>query len=244
MGETHVVRGRNADSGELAHFGALASRWWDPDGEFRTLHHLNPARMAFIAKHATLKGAQAVDVGCGGGILAEAMAAAGARVTGIDLAAPLLEVARLHGMESGIRADYREVAVEDFAAENAGAFDLVTCMEMLEHVPDPGSVISACARLLRPGGTACFSTLSRTPKAYLLAIVGAEYLSNLVPRGTHDYARFIRPSELDAWARRAGLSLIESAGMQYDPWRKRARLSTDLSVNYLAAYRKREANGR
>lgn len=238
MSEIRSVRGGNVDGAELARFGALASRWWDPDGEFRSLHHLNPARLAFVAKHATLAGARVVDVGCGGGILAEALAAAGAHVTGIDLAVPLLQVARLHGLESGMHVDYREIAVEDFAAENPGRFDLVTCMEMLEHVPDPASVTTACARLLRPGGVACFSTLSRTPKAYLLAIVGAEYLTNLIPRGTHDYARFIRPSELDAWARRAGLALIETAGLLYDPWRKRARLGADVSVNYLAAYRK------
>jgi len=229
---------RNADRSELARFGALASRWWDPDGEFRTLHHLNPTRMDFVRRHAQLASAVVADVGCGGGILAEALAADGARVTGIDLAAPLLEVARLHAVESGTTVDYREIAVEDLAEEKPGAFDLVTCMEMLEHVPEPDSVINACARLLRPGGVACFSTLSRTPKAYLLAIVGAEYVARLLPRGTHDYTRFIRPSELDAWARAAGLDLIETAGIAYDPLRKTARLDEDVSVNYLAAYRR------
>jgi len=239
MNELHAVpRERNADRAELARFGALASRWWDPDGEFRTLHHVNPARVEFVQRHAELAGVETVDVGCGGGILSEALATAGAQVTGIDLAAPLLEVARLHTIESGARVTYREVAVEDFARDNAGRFDLVTCMEMLEHVPDPGSVVTACAKLLRPGGVACLSTLSRTPRAYLLAILGAEYLTNLLPRGTHDYSRFIRPSELDRWARAAGLELIETAGLGYDPLHKRGVLGDDVSVNYLAAYRR------
>ncbi len=231
----------NADPTELAHFAALASRWWDADGEFRTLHHLNPARMAFIERHAELKAARTVDVGCGGGILSESLARAGAHTTGIDLADPLLEVARLHGIESGIQVEYRHVAAEALADEAPGACELVTCMEMLEHVPDPAAVVDACARLLKPGGVACFSTLSRTPRAWLLAIVGGEYLTNLIPRGTHDYTRFIRPSELDAWAPAAGLELIETAGLHYEPWRKAARLTDDVSVNYLAAYRKGES---
>ena len=228
----------NADATELAHFAALASRWWDADGEFRTLHHLNPARMAFVERHAALKGARAVDVGCGGGILSESLARAGARTTGIDLADALLEVARLHGIESGIQVEYRHIAAEALADEAPASCDLVTCMEMLEHVPEPAAIVDACARLLKPGGVACFSTLSRTPRAWLLAIVGGEYLTNLIPRGTHDYARFIRPSELDAWARAAGLELIETAGLHYEPWRKAARLTGDVSVNYLAAFRK------
>ncbi len=238
MTDPYVAPSQNADPMELSRFAALASRWWDTDAEFRTLHHLNPARMEFIRRHAHLDGCNAVDVGCGGGILSESLATAGAHVIGIDLAPPLLEVARLHGLESGVEVEYREIAVEDFAAENPGRFDLVTCMEMLEHVPEPESVLAACATLLRPGGIACFSTLSRTPKAYIAAIVGAEYLLNLLPRGTHDYSRFIRPSELDAWARGAGLELIETAGLAYDPWRKQARLGRDVSVNYLAAYRR------
>lgn len=229
---------RNADSAELAHFDAQASRWWDTDGEFRTLHQLNPVRLEFIRRHTALKGTRAVDVGCGGGILSESLASAGARTTGIDLADSLLEVARLHGIESGIQVEYRNITVEDMAAENPESCDLVTCMEMLEHVPDPASVVTACAALLKNGGVACFSTLSRTPRAWLLAIVGGEYLTNLIPRGTHDYTRFIRPSELDVWARTAGLELIETAGLHYEPWRKQARLVENVDVNYLAAYRK------
>lgn len=229
---------RNADTAELAHFSALASRWWDPEGEFRTLHHINPARMEFVRRHAALDGARVADVGCGGGILAEALAAQGARVTGIDLSEALLEIARLHGIESGLKVDYRALSVEELARKEPGAFDLVTCMELLEHVPDPAAVVGACARLLRPGGKAVFSTLDRTPKAYLLAIVGAEYLAGLVPRGTHDYARFIRPAELDAWARPAGLELLATCGLQYDPLRADARLGGSLAVNYLAAYRR------
>ncbi|MGH8127360.1 MAG: bifunctional 2-polyprenyl-6-hydroxyphenol methylase/3-demethylubiquinol 3-O-methyltransferase UbiG [Gammaproteobacteria bacterium] len=229
---------RNADNAELAHFDALASRWWDVDGEFRTLHQLNPLRLEFIQRHAALKGARAVDVGCGGGILSESLALAGAHTTGIDLADSLLEVARLHGIESGIQVEYRHIAAEDMAAESPGSCALVTCMEMLEHVPDPASIVAACAALLKANGVVCFSTLSRTPRAWLLAIVGGEYLTNLIPRGTHDYTRFIRPSELDTWARAAGLELIETAGLHYEPWRKQARLVERVDVNYLAAYRK------
>ncbi len=232
---------RNADVAELAHFAALASRWWDVDGEFRTLHQLNPVRLDFIRHHAELKNARIVDVGCGGGILSEAMAQAGANTTGIDLAAPLLDVARLHGIESGVHVEYRKIAAESFAGENPASCDVVTCMEMLEHVPDPAAIVEACADMLRPGGVACFSTLNRTPRAWLLAIVGGEYLTHLIPRGTHDYKRFIRPSELDRWARAAGLELIETAGINYEPWRKQAHLTEDVSVNYLAAYKKVEA---
>ena len=232
------MTGPNADSAELAHFAALASRWWDVDGEFRTLHQLNPARLEFIQRHAELKGARAVDVGCGGGILSESLAHAGARTTGIDLAEPLLEVARLHGIESGIQVEYRHIAAEEQAAASPASCELVTCMEMLEHVPDPAAIVTACATLLKPGGIACFSTLNRTPRAWLTAIVGGEYLTSLIPRGTHDYSRFIRPSELDAWARDAGLELMETAGLLYEPWRKQARLVDNVAVNYLAAYRK------
>ena len=231
----------NADASELAHFAALASRWWDADGEFRTLHQLNPTRLEFIRSHVELINARVTDVGCGGGILSEAMALAGARTTGIDLAKPLLDVARLHSIESGVQLEYIRIAAEDYAAEQAGTCDLVTCMEMLEHVPDPAAIVDACARLLKPGGVACFSTLNRTPKAWLLAIVGGEYLTHLIPRGTHDYKRFIRPSELDGWARAAGLELIETAGLHYEPWSKTARLTEDVAVNYLAAYRRLEA---
>ena len=228
----------NVDRSEIARFGALASRWWDKDGEFRTLHHINPARLEFIRRHATLEGARALDVGCGGGILSESLAHERAVVTGIDLADPLLHVARLHGIESGVQVEYRCMAVEALAAETPAAFDLLTCMEMLEHVPDPAAVVTACGALLKPGGKAFFSTLNRTPRAWLLAIVGGEYLTRLIPRGTHDYARFIRPRELDTWARAAGLELIETAGLHYEPWRRQAHLVEDVPVNYLAAYRK------
>lgn len=231
----------NADASELAHFAALASRWWDADGEFRTLHQLNPTRLEFIRRHVELNNARVTDVGCGGGILSEAMALASARTTGIDLAKPLLDVARLHSIESGVQLEYMRIAAEDYAAEQGGTCDLVTCMEMLEHVPDPAAIVGACAQLLKPGGVACFSTLNRTPKAWLLAIVGGEYLTHLIPRGTHDYKRFIHPSELDGWARAAGLDLIETAGLHYEPWSKTARLTEDVSVNYLAAYRRMEA---
>lgn len=226
----------NAYGAEVAHFDALASRWWDPNGEFRTLHHINPTRLDFVRRHVNLAGARVADIGCGGGILSEALAADGARVTGIDLAGGLLEVARLHGLESGLSVDYREMAVETLAAESPAQFDAVTCMELLEHVPEPASVMAACATLLKPGGVALFSTLNRTPKAYMLAILGAEYLTRLVPRGTHDYAHFIRPSEFDGWARAAGLGLIETRGLSYHPLRANASLTDDVSVNYLAAY--------
>ncbi len=231
----------NAYGAEVAHFDALAARWWDPNGEFRTLHHINPARLDFVRRHVKLAGAAVADIGCGGGILAEALAADGAHVTGIDLAGALLEVARLHGLESALAVDYREMAVETLAAEAPASFDAVTCMELLEHVPEPASVIAACATLLKPGGCALFSTLSRTPKAYALAILGAEYLTHLVPRGTHDYTHFIRPSELDARARSAGLELIETRGLTYHPFRATASLTGDVSVNYLAAYRRPDA---
>ncbi|MGH8272701.1 MAG: bifunctional 2-polyprenyl-6-hydroxyphenol methylase/3-demethylubiquinol 3-O-methyltransferase UbiG [Gammaproteobacteria bacterium] len=235
----------NAYGAEIERFGALASRWWDPVGEFRTLHQINPTRLGFVRRHVTLAGAAVADIGCGGGILSETLAAAGAKVTGIDLAGELLEVARLHGLEQGLntgqRVEYREMAVEALAAEASGRFDAVTCMELLEHVPQPASVVEACAALLKPGGVALFSTLNRTPKAYLLAILGAEYLTHLVPRGTHDYARFIRPSELDRWARTSGLEAIETRGLAYHPLRGEASLTDDVSVNYLAAYRRPDA---
>lgn len=229
---------QNSDPIALRRFGSLASRWWDPAGEFRTLHHINSARLDFVRRHASIAGATAIDIGCGGGILAEALAAEGARVTGIDLAKPLLEVAHLHGLESGLGVEYRETSAEDFAQDNPQAFDLATCMEMLEHVPNPQAIVAACAVLLRPGGVAVFSTLNRTPKAFMLAVVGAEYLTSLIPRGTHEYSKFIRPSELDAWARISGLNLIEATGLHYQPWRASAALGDDLSVNYLAAYRR------
>jgi 2-polyprenyl-6-hydroxyphenyl methylase/3-demethylubiquinone-9 3-methyltransferase len=228
----------NVDPAELAKFAELAHRWWDPDSEFKPLHDINPLRMDWIETvTGGIMGKRALDVGCGGGILAEAMAVRGAQVTGIDLGEKALAVAKLHGLESGVAVDYRLVAAEALAAEYPGAFDVVTCMEMLEHVPDPGSIVTACAALTAPGGTGVFSTLNRNPKSYLFAIVGAEYLLQLLPRGTHDWAKFLRPAEL-AFARRSGLDLTNLIGMTYNPLTKAYRLESDTSVNYLAAYRK------
>jgi 2-polyprenyl-6-hydroxyphenyl methylase / 3-demethylubiquinone-9 3-methyltransferase len=229
----------NVDPQEIAKFSDLAHRWWDPDGEFRPLHQINPLRLGWIDALASLAGKRVVDVGCGGGILAEAMAGRGADVLGIDMAAKPLKVARLHAMESGTpRLDYREQPAEALAAEQPGAFDVVTCMEMLEHVPDPASVVRACATLARPGGWVFFSTINRNPKAFAFAIVGAEHVLKLLPKGTHEYARFIRPSELARHAREAGLDATEMRGMEYNPFTRRYRLSGDTSVNYLVACRK------
>jgi len=224
----------NVDHSEISRFSALASRWWDPRGEMAPLHQINPLRLRFIEQACGgLKGKTALDVGCGGGILTEALAARGAQAMGIDLAEASLEVARLHGLESKIVADYRAVAVEDLAAERPQSFDLVCCLEMLEHVPDPASVVAACAALTRPGGTVVFSTINCNPKAYALAILGAEYVLNLIPRGTHDYSKFIRPSELDGWSRNAGLQSVKLQGMRYNPLFKTASLADDIDVNYL-----------
>lgn len=228
----------NADQAELDKFGALANRWWDPAGPQGPLHVLNPVRLGYVADRQPLSGANVLDVGCGGGLLSEALAAAGARVTAADLAPELIEVARLHLLESGLRVDYRPVSAEALADEAPGTFDAITCMEMLEHVPDPSAIIDACARLLRPGGRLFLSTLNRTPKAFALAVVGAEYIARLLPRGTHSYAKFIRPSELGAWLRAAGLELEDVSGLAYDPLRKHASLSGSTSVNYLACARK------
>ena len=229
----------NVDAQELAKFSALAHRWWDPDSEFRPLHEINPLRLDWIDSLAQVDGKRVVDVGCGGGILAEAMARRGGMVTGIDLAARPLGVARLHAMESGVdRLDYREISAEALAAEQPSGFDIVTCMEMLEHVPDPASTVRACATLAKPGGWVFLSTLNRNPKSFLFAIVGAEYVLNLLPRGTHEYARFIRPSELARHARDAGLDLLATNGMTYNPLTKRYRLQADTSVNYLFACRR------
>ncbi len=230
----------NVDAQELAKFSDLAHRWWDPNSEFRPLHQINPLRLAWIDGWVRLTGASVLDVGCGGGILAESMARHGAaQVLGIDLAAKPLSVARLHALEAQVaNLHYREVATETLAQEQPSAFDVVTCMEMLEHVPDPSAVVEACARLVKPGGWVFFSTLNRNPKSFVHAIVGAEYLLRLLPKGTHDYAKFIRPSELAQWARTAGLELQGLRGMGYNPITQRYALTADTSVNYLMACRR------
>jgi len=229
---------QNVSAGETAKFDRLASRWWDPDGESRPLHDLNPVRFNYVCERVALKGARVLDVGCGGGILSESLAAAGAIVTGVDLAPRVLEVARLHLHESGLEVDYREISVEALVHEAAASFDAITCMEMLEHVPDPGSVIDACARLLKPGGLLFASTLNRTPLAFAAAIAGAEYALNLLPRGTHHYAQFIRPAELATALRAAGLELEDLSGLAYNPLTRRARITANTQVNYLACARK------
>ncbi|MBJ6980995.1 bifunctional 2-polyprenyl-6-hydroxyphenol methylase/3-demethylubiquinol 3-O-methyltransferase UbiG [Luteimonas sp. MC1572] len=231
----------NFRQSELDKFAALATRWWDPDGPQKPLHALNPVRLAYVQARAPLSGRRVLDVGCGAGLLSEAMARAGAEVTATDLADELIKVARLHGLESGLKVDYRLQAVEALADEMPGAFDTVTCMEMLEHVPDPGAILGACARLLKPGGRLFVSTLNRTPAAFALAIVGAEYIARLLPRGTHQYRDFIKPSELAAWLRAAGLELEDVSGMVYEPWRNAARLSSRTDVNYLACARRPDA---
>jgi 2-polyprenyl-6-hydroxyphenyl methylase/3-demethylubiquinone-9 3-methyltransferase len=224
----------NVDPAELAKFSALAHRWWDPQSEFRPLHEINPLRLAHIERLAGgLAGKRALDVGCGGGILAEAMAARGATVTGIDLAEKPIKVAMVHAAEAGSAVQYRIVSAESLAEESPGAFDVVTCMEMLEHVPDPPSTVRACARLVKPGGQVFFSTINRNPKSFLFAIVGAEYVLNLLPKGTHEYARFIRPSELARACREAGLEVTDVTGMTYNPFTKVYSLGRDVDVNYL-----------
>jgi 2-polyprenyl-6-hydroxyphenyl methylase/3-demethylubiquinone-9 3-methyltransferase len=231
----------NADPAELAKFQALASRWWDPTSEFKPLHQINPLRLGWIERHCggSLGGLTAIDVGCGGGILAESMAQNGAKVTGIDLADKPLTVAELHAIDSGVPVQYEKIAVEDIAAREPGSRDLVTCMEMLEHVPDPAAIVAACARLAKPGGHVFFSTINRSPKSFLFAIVAAEYLLKLLPRGTHEYDKLIRPSELLGATRRAGLELIEMTGLAYNPLTQQYRLEAgDVSVNYMIALRK------
>ncbi len=228
----------NVDTAEIAKFSELAHRWWDPQSEFRPLHEINPLRLKWIDSRAPLAGRKVLDVGCGGGILTEAMAGAGATVSGIDLSDKALKVAKLHLHESGRSVDYQLISAEDYAAQHAGEFDVVTCMEMLEHVPDPASVVAACARLVKPGGHVFFSTLNRNAKSYVFAIIGAEYLLKLLPRGTHDYAKFITPAELARMAREAGLDVDEITGMTYNPLSKVYKLEADTSVNYLMAARR------
>lgn len=224
----------NVDFQEIAKFEELASRWWDPDSEFKPLHEINPLRLDYIdTRSGGLAGKRVLDVGCGGGILAESMALRGAQVTGIDLGEAPLAVARLHQLESGAALDYRRIAAEELASEAPASFDVVTCMEMLEHVPDPASTIRACATLLKPDGHAFFSTINRNPKAYLFAVIGAEYVLRLLPKGTHDYRKFIRPSEFEGWARAAGLALRDLTGMHYNPLLRRYWLGTGVDVNYL-----------
>jgi 2-polyprenyl-6-hydroxyphenyl methylase/3-demethylubiquinone-9 3-methyltransferase len=231
----------NTDPLEVAKFEALAARWWDTQGALKTLHDINPLRLAFVDNGAGLRGKRILDVGCGGGILAESMAARGATVTGIDASQAALASARLHLHESGVAVEYVHTTAEQMAQQHPGAFDLVTCMELLEHVPEPASVVGACAALVRPGGEVIFSTINRNPKAYLLAIIGAEYLLGLLPKGTHDYAKFIRPSELAAWSRGARLTLEELKGLSYNPVTRHYRLGDDLQVNYLARLRRSAA---
>jgi len=233
----------NVDRAEIARFESAASRWWDPEGEIRTLHDINPVRLAYVERSAPLNGRKVVDVGCGGGVLAEAMARAGAHVVGLDLAAELLQVAELHALESNVPVTYRRETAEQHAAANPAAYDVVTCMEMLEHVPDPAAVIEALATLARTDGEIFVSTINRTPRAYLHAVLGAEYLLRLLPTGTHTYAKFIRPSELAAWAKAAGLQVVDIAGMDYHPFARSARLSGDARINYLVHLRKRDTAG-
>ena len=223
----------NADQAELDKFGELAHRWWDPNSEFKPLHDINPLRLDWIDRSLGLAGKRILDVGCGGGLLSEGMAVRGAQVTGIDLSEKPLSVARLHLLESGQKVDYRKISVEALAEEMPGEFDVVTCLEMLEHVPNPSSVVSACARLVKPGGQVFLSTLNRNPKSYLFAVLGAEYILNMLPKGTHDYARFIKPSELSRWAKLGGLEPQELIGMSYNPLTKKYWLGQDTSVNYL-----------
>ena len=228
----------NVDRDEIEKFEKLAGRWWDPGSEFKPLHDINPLRLGYIDRLAPLAGKQVIDIGCGGGLLTEAMAVKGAQVTGIDMGKAPLSVARLHRHESGLEIDYQQATAEQMAETRAGSFDVVTCLEMLEHVPDPGAVIAACARLIKDDGHVFLSTINRNPKAYLFAVVGAEYLLRMLPRGTHDYSKFIRPSEMEAWARACGLQLVDLTGMSYNPLTREYRLGRDVSVNYLACFRK------
>ncbi len=229
----------NIDQAELNKFSALASQWWDPTGKFRPLHDINPLRLNLIeAESGGVKGKRAIDIGCGGGLVSEGLARMGAQVTGIDMASKALAVAKLHALEANIVVDYRETTAEAMAAENPEQFDIVTCLEMLEHVPDPASVVAACAKLAKPGATLYFSTISRTPKAYALTVIGAEYVLGLLPKGTHEYAKFLKPSELIQFTRNAGLQLADLRGMDYNPFTHLARWKEDTTVNYIIVCRK------
>ena len=228
----------NVDADEIEKFEKLASRWWDPHSEFKPLHDINPLRLDYIDRLAPLAGRQVIDIGCGGGLLTEGMARRGASVIGIDMGKAPLTIARLHQHESGLDIDYRQTTAEQMPAEQGGSFDSVTCLEMLEHVPDPARVIAACAQLIKDDGYIFLSTINRNPKAYLFAVVGAEYLLRLLPTGTHDYSKFIRPSEMESWARACGLQLADLTGMSYNPLTQEYKLGTDVSVNYLACFRK------
>ena len=225
----------NFDPAELEKFAALADQWWDADGPQKPLHALNPVRLEYVASRAVLAGKRVLDIGCGAGLLSEALARSGAQVTAIDLGQALIEVARRHAQESGLQIDYRVQSAEDLAAAEAGSFDVITCMEMLEHVPDPGSILAACRALLKPGGQLFLSTINRTPAAFAVAIVGAEYIARLLPRGTHSYQTFITPAELARWVREQGMGVRDVSGMTYEPWAGRARLSSSTAVNYLMA---------
>ena len=232
----------NVDPEEIAKFEALASRWWDKESEFKPLHDINPLRLNYIDEHAPLPGKKVLDVGCGGGILSEGMARRGAHVKGIDMGEAPLQVARLHGLESQVKVEYQQITVEELAEQEAGSYDTVTCLEMLEHVPDPLSIIRACARLLKPGGDLFLSTINRNPKSYLFAIVGAEHILKMLPKGTHEYKKFIKPSELSNYVRQAELDFVDICGMTYNPLLKEYKLGRDVDVNYLIYARKPDEN--
>lgn len=231
--ETKTAQTLNADALELQKFGDVAHKWWDKNSEFKPLHEINPLRLNWIDSLTPLNGQRVLDVGCGGGILSESMHFKGADVTGIDLGEKAINVAKLHQLESGAKVDYQLIAVEQLAAEQPASFDIVTCMEMLEHVPDPAAIVAACAKLVKPGGSVFFSTINRNPKAYLLAVIGAEYVLNMLPKGTHDYAKFIKPSELSSWARSAQLNVGNMRGMRYNPMTQHYSLGDDVAVNYM-----------
>lgn len=228
----------NVNPNEVKKFSAMASKWWDPEGDFKTLHQINPLRLNLVNKTVSLSGKDVLDVGCGGGILSESMALKGANVTGVDLGKALLEVADLHGLDKGVSVNYQHISVEDLADKKPGQFDCVTCMELLEHVPDPVSIINACSALVKPDGYVFLSTLNRNPKSYLLSIIGAEYILGMLPKGTHDYSSFIKPSELALWARQAGLVLQESRGIEYNPFTQSFSMTNDISVNYISIFKK------